>query len=150
MIGAGISGLAAAYEITKRFRESNRALALQVFEASDRTGGVIHTEQAGELTLELGPDSIVTDKPWAAELCREIGLGDDLIPTRQSGGGASIARGDTLLPVPDGLHLMAPSRLMPFATSGLLSVAGKLRVACLLYTSPSPRDKRQSRMPSSA
>ena len=24
------------------------------------------------------------------------------------------------------------------------------RVACLLYTSPSPRDKRQSRMPSSA
>ena len=25
-----------------------------------------------------------------------------------------------------------------------------LEIACLLYTSPSPRDKRQSRMPSSA
>ena len=144
MIGAGISGLAAAYEITKRFRESNRALALQVFEASDRTGGVIHTEQAGELTLELGPDSIVTDKPWAAELCREIGLGDDLIPTRQSGGGASIARGDTLLPVPDGLHLMAPSRLMPFATSGLLSVAGKLRVALEPFIPRAQGDRDES------
>ena len=33
---------------------------------------------------------------------------------------------------------------LPMATIGLL--AG----ACLLYTSPSPRDKRQSRMPSSA
>ena len=28
--------------------------------------------------------------------------------------------------------------------------AGKLNWICLLYTSPSPRDKRQSRMPSSA
>ena len=26
----------------------------------------------------------------------------------------------------------------------------KLKFTCLLYTSPSPRDKRQSRMPSSA
>ena len=28
--------------------------------------------------------------------------------------------------------------------------AGSIRDTCLLYTSPSPRDKRQSRMPSSA
>ena len=31
-----------------------------------------------------------------------------------------------------------------------LSILGDLRYDCLLYTSPSPRDKRQSRMPSSA
>ena len=29
-------------------------------------------------------------------------------------------------------------------------VTGEMGVSCLLYTSPSPRDKRQSRMPSSA
>ena len=29
-------------------------------------------------------------------------------------------------------------------------IYGPLAMACLLYTSPSPRDKRQSRMPSSA
>ena len=37
----------------------------------------------------------------------------------------------TLTPVPDG-------------------ISGELYIGCLLYTSPSPRDKRQSRMPSSA
>ena len=36
-----------------------------------------------------------------------------------------------------------------FAASGVFSVH-ILSHACLLYTSPSPRDKRQSRMPSSA
>ena len=33
---------------------------------------------------------------------------------------------------------------------GMSEVSYHLRKACLLYTSPSPRDKRQSRMPSSA
>ena len=31
-----------------------------------------------------------------------------------------------------------------------ITVNGKVLETCLLYTSPSPRDKRQSRMPSSA
>ena len=30
------------------------------------------------------------------------------------------------------------------------AVINRLKKSCLLYTSPSPRDKRQSRMPSSA
>ena len=33
---------------------------------------------------------------------------------------------------------------------GVLSIGNGGKVICLLYTSPSPRDKRQSRMPSSA
>ena len=32
----------------------------------------------------------------------------------------------------------------------LIAVSPRLLITCLLYTSPSPRDKRQSRMPSSA
>ena len=36
------------------------------------------------------------------------------------------------------------------ATSGTLYCRGSTFMTCLLYTSPSPRDKRQSRMPSSA
>ena len=35
-------------------------------------------------------------------------------------------------------------------TSLIRSIAGFHNITCLLYTSPSPRDKRQSRMPSSA
>ena len=37
----------------------------------------------------------------------------------------------------------------PFFDGNVLAVDGKSNF-CLLYTSPSPRDKRQSRMPSSA
>ena len=35
-------------------------------------------------------------------------------------------------------------------TTSLMMLAGFETPTCLLYTSPSPRDKRQSRMPSSA
>ena len=37
-----------------------------------------------------------------------------------------------------------------FAGVGLMVGFGENKLICLLYTSPSPRDKRQSRMPSSA
>ena len=36
------------------------------------------------------------------------------------------------------------------ATASQLVYPGEVVEVCLLYTSPSPRDKRQSRMPSSA
>ena len=49
---------------------------------------------------------------------------------------------------------MDPSALLYEAGAILLIAAAivvlRLRHSCLLYTSPSPRDKRQSRMPSSA
>ena len=36
------------------------------------------------------------------------------------------------------------------ARSAMVDPKGRAMYICLLYTSPSPRDKRQSRMPSSA
>ena len=44
--------------------------------------------------------------------------------------------------------LRKPARVYAIDHSPFIAVAQHL--ACLLYTSPSPRDKRQSRMPSSA
>ena len=129
IIGAGISGLAAAYDLDRLARDAGVAIEMSILEASQRAGGVIETVRRDDLTMELGPDSIVIDKPWGIELCREIGLDDSVIPTRQSGGGSFIARGTELMPVPDGFHLMAPSRLTPFAMSRLISPAGKLRMA---------------------
>ena len=54
-----------------------------------------------------------------------------------------------------GLFAAAPAQIDAQKTISALSNqygdrAGKRAKACLLYTSPSPRDKRQSRMPSSA
>ena len=44
------------------------------------------------------------------------------------------------------IFLLIPSA----ATSGALVMVGVLMIDCLLYTSPSPRDAHESRMPSSA
>ena len=40
--------------------------------------------------------------------------------------------------------------LIPFGVAAIIAGVFAAVVTCLLYTSPSPRDKRQSRMPSSA
>ena len=40
--------------------------------------------------------------------------------------------------------------LVAFMAAGFCMLESGLVTTCLLYTSPSPRDKRQSRMPSSA
>ncbi len=29
--------------------------------------------------VEAGPDSFLTEKPWALSLCKELGIGDQLI-----------------------------------------------------------------------
>ena len=65
----------------------------------------------------------------------------------------------------DGFHLLIDALKMndlntiygvpgiPITDFGRMAQANGIRVlsfSCLLYTSPSPRDKRQSRMPSSA
>ena len=75
IVGGGITGLAAAYEL------SARGVPLLVLEASSRAGGLIHTEHAEGFTIEAGPDSILAQKPAALELCQALGLGPRLMPT---------------------------------------------------------------------
>jgi len=133
IIGAGIAGLTAAHRITRLAAERRLNVSLTVLEASSRAGGVIETSTHDGLVMELGPDSVITDKPWALDLCREIGLGDHVLPTEKQYAGSLIVRDGRLLPVPDGLHLMAPSRLLPFALSPLLSLRGKLRVGAEVF-----------------
>ena len=78
VIGGGISGLTAAFALQKQ-KDTGAPLEYALFESSSRFGGVLHTEQVEGCVLEAGPDSFLTEKPWAAELCRELGLEDQLI-----------------------------------------------------------------------
>ena len=78
IIGGGISGLSAAFALEKH-RIAGAPLEYVLFEASPRLGGVLVTERVDDCLLEAGPDSFLTEKPWASDLCREIGLGDQLI-----------------------------------------------------------------------
>jgi oxygen-dependent protoporphyrinogen oxidase len=128
VIGAGITGLTAARELYRVSVRTRRPVEVVVLEASPRLGGKIRTESVDGAVVETGPDSFVTLKPEMLELVRELGLENELIPT---GGEAtvSVLKGGRLLPMPSGMQLISPTRLLPFAFSPLFSWRAKLRMA---------------------
>ncbi len=127
VIGGGISGLAAAYELEKQ-RNTGAELEFVVFEAGARLGGVIRTERVDDLVIEAGPDSFLTEKSWAADLCRELGLGDQLISSNDSARRTYILVKGRLVPLPDGLMFMVPTSIWPIFLSRLFSWPTKLRM----------------------
>jgi oxygen-dependent protoporphyrinogen oxidase len=129
VVGGGISGLAAAYRAVELARERSIPLELTVLEARDRLGGTIATERVGGFIVESGPDSFLSDKPWALALCRRLGLEDRLVRTDDRFRKVFVWRRGRLHPLPDGFQLLAPTRLGPFVASSLFSWRGKLRMA---------------------
>ena len=127
VIGGGLSGLAAAHRIHERTRTMRRQVELTVLEAKDRLGGVLWTDRFDGFTLEGGPDSFITNKPWGIELCHRLGLSDQLIETDSNHRRSFVVRSGRLVPVPEGFVLMAPHRLTPILTTPILSWRGKLR-----------------------
>src|ERR1700721_4082764 len=99
IIGGGIAGLAAAYELEKA-RTAGAAVDYTVFEARGRLGGVMASEVVNGAVLERGPDSFLTEKPAAAELCRELGLSDSLMGSNDAAGTTSILAKKKLVHLP--------------------------------------------------
>ena len=130
VVGAGISGLAAAHRAVERAREQGRPLELTVLEGADRVGGTIQTEQRDGYLVEGGPDSFLSEKPWALALCQRIGLEERLMRTDDRFRRTFVVWGGRLHPLPEGFQLLAPTRLAPLLASGLFSWPGKLRMAC--------------------
>ncbi len=127
VLGAGITGLTAAYRLIAGSSTDEQALEVQVFEAGARAGGVISTRQRSDFILEDGPDSIVTAKPHGVELCKELGLASRLIPTQSKNRRSKVAFGGVLHTLPEGFVMLAPSKVLPLISSPLLSVPGKAR-----------------------
>ncbi|HKD36310.1 MAG TPA: protoporphyrinogen oxidase, partial [Pirellulales bacterium] len=125
IIGGGIAGLAAA----NRLRELDPSCDLTLFEASSRLGGSLWTERRDEFLIEHGADSFITNVPWGVDLCRRLGLADDLVGTSENGRQAFVVRRGRLCPIPDGFMLMAPSKFWPIVKTPILSPIGKLRLA---------------------
>ncbi len=130
VVGGGVSGLAAAHRAMELARERGTALELTVLEAGDRLGGTIQTERREGFLVECGPDSFLSEKPWALALCRRLGLESRLIGTDDRFRRTFVVFGGRLHPLPDGFQLLAPTRFRPFVTSSLFSWPGKLRMAC--------------------
>ncbi len=143
IIGGGISGLAAAYALEER-RRAGALLAYVVYEAGPRFGGVLVTEPVGGYLVEAGPDSFLTEKPWAANLCRRIGLEDQLIGSNDGARKTYILVKNKLSPMPDGLMFMVPTSLAPAMLSPLFSPSTKFRMIREWRFSPRPSNGDES------
>jgi len=122
IVGGGISGLSAAYELMIR------GVPFQLFEASSRLGGIIRTEHVDGFTIEAGPDSILAQKPAAIGLCEALGLGPRLISTTPPRTAFVLHHG-RLSPLPSPSVLGIPTTWRGLIDYDLLSLGGRARVA---------------------
>jgi oxygen-dependent protoporphyrinogen oxidase len=128
IIGGGISGLAAAFALEQQ-RRAGLPLKYTVYESGPRFGGVLMTERVDGSLVEAGPDSFISEKPWAGDLCRQIGLGDQLIGSNDRDRKTYILVNGRLVVMPDGLMFMVPTKIGPSVLSPLFSWTTKLRMA---------------------
>ena len=135
VVGGGISGLSAAYTLA-RARRDGAPIEELLIEAADRLGGVIRTERVEDFVIEAGPDSFLAEKPQAAALARELGLGDELLGSNDHQRRTYILRRGRLVPLPDGLMFLVPTRIWPMVTTPLLSARAKLAIAAEWFTLP--------------
>lgn len=143
IIGGGISGLAAAYSLEEH-RRAGAEVEYVLYEASPRLGGVLRTELIDGCVVEAGPDSFVTEKPWAADLCRQVGLGDQLIGSNDTDRKTYILTRGRLVVMPDGLMFMVPTKILPTGLSPLFSWKTKLSMAKELFHPPRAVDRDES------
>jgi oxygen-dependent protoporphyrinogen oxidase len=136
VIGGGISGLAAAFKLQKQI-ERGVQLEYLLLEATERFGGVIKTEQVEGCVLESGPDSFLTEKSWGADLSRELGLQDQLIYSKDVERKTYMFAKGRLVPIPDGLMFMVPTKFLPMFTSPLFSWTTKARILQEWFYKPS-------------
>jgi oxygen-dependent protoporphyrinogen oxidase len=114
IVGGGISGLAAAYELEQQ-RRNGASVEWELFEASGRLGGLLSTTRvempSGRFVMEDGPDGWVTEKPWARELAEELGLGGEVIACNEERRRTLVLVGERMEAMPQRMRMMVPEDL---------------------------------------
>ena len=143
IIGGGIAGLAAAYRVQE---EISKGVPYEcvLLEGAEHFGGKISTNRFDGFIVERGPDSFISQKPWAIELCKKIGLADSLIGTNPDYPKTYVYTGKRMVTMPDGLSLMIPTKFLPFAFSPLFSWPGKIRMGMDLFIPKKADDADES------
>jgi oxygen-dependent protoporphyrinogen oxidase len=116
VVGGGISGLAAAW------MGMQRGADVVVLEAADVPGGKLRTSPVAGIDIDEGADAFLARVPEAVRLCRELGLGDDLVSPAT--GTAYVWSDGALRRLPPEQILGVPTDLDAVAASGILSAAG--------------------------
>ncbi len=130
IIGGGISGLSAAYYLSKA------GIRPTLLERRPRVGGVIQTSVQQGCVLEEGPDGFMAAKPWAMNLIRELGLADQVIGSNDHSRVTYIVRRGKLIPMPEGLMMMVPTKILPLVETRLLSWGAKIRMGLEIFRQP--------------
>ena len=138
ILGGGVSGLSTAYFLAQS------GIPSTIIEPEPRLGGVMQTEQIEGCTVELGPDSFLTAKPAARQLCEMLGLSSDLIGSNDAGRATFIWKGGKLVRMPEGFTMMVPGKVGPVLRSNLLSWPGKLRAGMDLFRLPTKERRDRS------
>lgn len=134
MVGGGLSGLVAAYQL------GNAGARVTLVDKAPHLGGKVVSELVDGFLLEGGPDSFVAGKGSVIQLADELGLANRIISSRPEHRGSYVWWRGRMHPLPEGLLLMAPSRILPLFQSSLLSWKGKLRVLADLVV---PKQRQQ-------
>lgn len=132
IVGGGMAGLSTAYELHQQGRP------FLLLEGSARPGGVIISERVDDFTIDGGPDSLLVQKAEGVALCRELGLGDQLMPTKRPRL-AFIQRNGQLHALPAASVLGIPTQVAPFLKSRLFSWRAKMRMGAEWFV-PQKRD----------
>ena len=138
IIGGGISGLSTAYYLARG------GIPSTIVESRPRLGGVILTEHVEGCTLEAGPDSFLSIKPAALELIASLGLSSEVIGSNDHLRVTFVRRRGRLVPLPDGLMMMVPTKILPLLTTRLVGWGTKLRMGMELLRAPKPKPGDES------
>lgn len=144
IIGAGISGLSAAYYLNRLKNKYSSDLEISIFEQSSRAGGNIYTNKAGDFVIEEGADSFITSKPWAIQLCKDLGLENQLISTNDKNRKTYVYFDGKLNELPSGFFLMAPSNLEAFEKSQFFSESARKRILKEQFIDPKADSEDES------
>lgn len=144
VVGGGIAGLSTAWYLQEEARRRVLDLRYTVLEQSGRWGGKILTERIDGFVVEGGPDSFITQKPWALQLARELGLEACLLGTNDHLRRTYVVHKGRPTPLPEGVLLVVPTRLMPFVRSSLISPLGKLRMGLEWFIPPRRDDEDET------
>ena len=117
---------------------------MTLFEAGPRLGGVLSTVHEDGFQVEQSADNFITTVPWGVDLCKRIGLGDQLLGTNPAYRRTFVVCRGRLHRLPDGFLMMAPTRLWPLAVTPILSPLGKLRAAMEYFIPPRKDDADES------
>jgi oxygen-dependent protoporphyrinogen oxidase len=142
IIGGGITGLTSAFYLQKMAREHHLPIEVKLIEASHRLGGKMQTVVRDGFTIERGPDSFLARKTSIIRLAKEVGMDHQLV--HNSTGKSYVLVNEKLYSMPGGSIMGIPTEVGPFITTGLFSVAGKLRAAADLFLPRSESGKDQS------